>query len=122
MQPIVSDDVAAALADVAIAEPLNDTVELAGPEPVRMDEQIRRFLSAKGDSRRVITDTEALYYGVKVNDQSLYSWRSLAPGADAFRRVAQEVGLTKQKACLKDRLRTDQIPHIDAAIAVRTAS
>ncbi len=38
MQPIVSDDVAAALADVAIAEPLNDTVEVAGPEPIRMDE------------------------------------------------------------------------------------
>src|SRR6201987_5027607 len=40
MQPIVSDDVAAALADVAIAEPLNDTVELAGPESIRMDELV----------------------------------------------------------------------------------
>jgi uncharacterized protein YbjT (DUF2867 family) len=71
MQPIVSDDVAAALADVAIAEPLNDTVELAGPEPVRMDELVRRFLSANGDSRKVITDTHALYFGINVNDQSL---------------------------------------------------
>jgi uncharacterized protein YbjT (DUF2867 family) len=71
IQPIVSDDVAAALADVAIAEPLNDTVELAGPETVRMDELIRRYLSAKGDSREVITDPQALYYGVKVDDQSL---------------------------------------------------
>jgi uncharacterized protein YbjT (DUF2867 family) len=60
-QPIVSDDVAAALADVAIAEPLNDTIELAGPEPLRMDELIRRYLVAKGDSREVITDPEALY-------------------------------------------------------------
>jgi len=71
MQPIVSDDVAAALADVAIAEPLNDTVEVAGPEPIRMDELVRRFLSAKGDSRKVITDVRALYYGTEVNDQSL---------------------------------------------------
>jgi len=71
MQPIVSDDVAAALADVAIAEPLNDTVELAGPEPIRMDEFVRRFLEANGDSRKVITDAHALYYGIKVNDQSL---------------------------------------------------
>jgi uncharacterized protein YbjT (DUF2867 family) len=71
MQPIVSDDVAAALADIAISEPLNDTVELAGPELVRMDELIRRYLSAKGDSRKVIADPQALYYGVKVNDQSL---------------------------------------------------
>ena len=71
MQPIVSDDVAAALADVAIAEPLNDTVELAGPEPIRMDELVRRFLSANGDPRKVITDVHALYYGIAVNDQSL---------------------------------------------------
>ena len=71
MQPIVSDDVAAALADVAIAEPLNDTVELAGPEPIRMDELVRHFLSANGDPRKVITDVRALYYGTKVNDQSL---------------------------------------------------
>jgi uncharacterized protein YbjT (DUF2867 family) len=42
MQPIVSDDVAAALADVAIAEPSNDTVEVAGPEPLRMDDLIRQ--------------------------------------------------------------------------------
>src|ERR1700730_135966 len=71
MQPIVSDDVAAALADVAIAEPLKDTVEVAGPEPIRMDELVRRFLSAKGDPRKVITDVRALYYGTEVNDQSL---------------------------------------------------
>jgi uncharacterized protein YbjT (DUF2867 family) len=71
MQPIVSDDVAAALADAAIAEPLNDTVEVAGPEPIRMDELVRRFLSAKGDPRKVITDVRALYYGIEVNDQSL---------------------------------------------------
>jgi uncharacterized protein YbjT (DUF2867 family) len=71
MQPIVSDDVAAALADVAIAEPLNDTVELAGPEPIRMDELVRRFLRANGDPRKVVTDAHALYFGIQVNDQSL---------------------------------------------------
>jgi uncharacterized protein YbjT (DUF2867 family) len=71
MQPIAADDVAAALADVAIAEPLNDTVDLAGPEPIRMDELVRHFLSANGDPRKVITDVRALYYGTEVNDQSL---------------------------------------------------
>ena len=60
-----------ALADVAIAEPLNDTVEVAGPEPIRMDELVRHFLSANGDPRKVITDVRALYYGIEVNDQSL---------------------------------------------------
>jgi uncharacterized protein YbjT (DUF2867 family) len=71
MQPIAADDVAAALADVAIAQPLNDTIEIAGPEPIRMDELVRRYLSATGDPRKVITDAHALYYGIEVNDQSL---------------------------------------------------
>jgi uncharacterized protein YbjT (DUF2867 family) len=71
MQPIAADDVAAALADVAIAEPLNDTIEIGGPEPIRMDEFVRRFLSANRDPRKVVTDAHALYYGIEVNDQSL---------------------------------------------------
>ena len=71
MQPIVSDDVAAALADVAIKAPVNGMVELAGPEPIRQDELVRRFLSAKQDARQVVTDVHARYYGIEVNDQSL---------------------------------------------------
>jgi uncharacterized protein YbjT (DUF2867 family) len=71
MQPIAADDVAAVMADVALAEPLNGTVELAGPEPIRQDDLVRRFLTATGDARTVITDPKALYYGVAVNDQSL---------------------------------------------------
>ncbi len=71
MQPIVSDDVAAALADVAVAKPLNGTVEIAGPEPIRMDELVRRFLGASRDARTVTTDAKATYYGTAVNDQSL---------------------------------------------------
>jgi uncharacterized protein YbjT (DUF2867 family) len=71
MQPIASDDVAAALADVAIAEPLNGTVDVAGPEPIRMDELVRRFLKAHGDSREVVTDPQAGYFGTAVDDRSL---------------------------------------------------
>jgi uncharacterized protein YbjT (DUF2867 family) len=70
-QPIAAEDVAAALADVAFAEPLNGTVEIAGPDPIRMDELVRRFLSTTDDPRKVVTDANALYYGIKVNDQSL---------------------------------------------------
>ena len=76
MQPIVSDDVAAALADVALAKPLNGTIELAGPEPIRQDDLVRRFLSAHKDPRQVITDARADYFGVALNDQSL------TPGAN----------------------------------------
>jgi uncharacterized protein YbjT (DUF2867 family) len=71
MQPIVSDDVAAALADVAINAPVNGMIEIAGPEQIRQDELVRRFLSAKQDSRQVVTDVHARYYGVELNDQSL---------------------------------------------------
>jgi uncharacterized protein YbjT (DUF2867 family) len=71
MQPIVSNDVADVMADVAVAEPLNGTVELAGPEPIRQDELVRKFLSATGDPRTVTTDPSALYYGIALTDQSL---------------------------------------------------
>jgi uncharacterized protein YbjT (DUF2867 family) len=71
MQPIASDDVAAALTDVAVAEPLNGTVEVAGPEPIRMDEFARRYLSATRDPRKVTTDVHAPYFGTELNDQSL---------------------------------------------------
>ncbi len=77
MQPIVSDDVATALADIALAKPLNGTVELAGPDPIRMDELVRRFLSATRDTRQVTTDPQARYFGTAVND------RSLTPGQNA---------------------------------------
>jgi uncharacterized protein YbjT (DUF2867 family) len=71
VQPIVSDDVAAALADVAVEAPLNSTIELAGPEPIRLDELVRRFLSANRDARTVTTDVHARYFGTALNDQSL---------------------------------------------------
>ena len=71
MQPIAADDVAAAVTDVTLAEPVNGTVTIAGPEPIRMDEFVRRFLNATGDGRKVITDAHARYFGAELNDQSL---------------------------------------------------
>src|SRR5213080_4659676 len=59
MQPIASDDVAAILAGIAVGEPLNGTVELAGPEPIRQDDLVRRFLNATGDARKVMSDASA---------------------------------------------------------------
>lgn len=73
MQPIVSDDVAAAVADVALAEPLNGIVELAGPEPIRMNELVRQFLAAHGDTREIVVDPSAGYFGTPVDDRSLTS-------------------------------------------------
>jgi uncharacterized protein YbjT (DUF2867 family) len=71
MQPIVSDDVAAFVAEVALSKPLNGTVDVAGPDPIRQDELVRQFLKATGDGRTVLADPKALYYGIAVNDQSL---------------------------------------------------
>jgi uncharacterized protein YbjT (DUF2867 family) len=71
MQPIAADDVAAALTGLALAQPSNDAIEIAGPEPIRMDEFARRFLSATRDPRKVTTDVHALYFGTELNDQSL---------------------------------------------------
>lgn len=81
MQPIAADDVAAALTDVAVAEPLNSIIEIAGPEPIRMDEFVRRFLSATRDPRKVITDVHARYFGAELNDQSL------VPGPEGKPRI-----------------------------------
>ncbi len=71
MQPIAADDVSAAVADVALTEPLNGTFELSGPERIRQDDFVRKFLTATGDARTVIADPKALYSGITVNDQSL---------------------------------------------------
>jgi uncharacterized protein YbjT (DUF2867 family) len=71
MQPILSDDVAAALADVAVTAPANGMIEVAGPERIRLDELVRQFLSSKGDPRTVIADPQAKYSGATVDDRSL---------------------------------------------------
>ena len=71
IQPIVSDDVAAALAEVTLGAPVNGMIEIAGPERLGLDELVRRFLRAKQDARQVVTDVHARYFGIDVNDRSL---------------------------------------------------
>jgi uncharacterized protein YbjT (DUF2867 family) len=77
VQPEAADDVAAALADVAVSPPVNGTVELAGPEAFRFDELTRRVLTARNDPRRVTADVQARYFGAELDD------RSLTPGDHA---------------------------------------
>jgi uncharacterized protein YbjT (DUF2867 family) len=71
IQPEAADDVAAALADIAVRAPVNGTVELAGPEPFRFDELVRRVLSANNDPRRVTAGVHARYFGAELDDHSL---------------------------------------------------
>ena len=94
-QPEAADDVAAALADIAVGAPVNGIVELAGPEPFRFDELVRRFLDANNDPRHVIADVHARYYGTELDERSLTpaaTHASLRPasrtGSASPRRVA----------------------------------
>jgi uncharacterized protein YbjT (DUF2867 family) len=77
IQPVAADDVASTLADVAVGSPLNDTVELAGPEAFRLDELARRLFEATHDRRQVTTDVDARCLGAQLNG------RSLTPDDDA---------------------------------------
>jgi uncharacterized protein YbjT (DUF2867 family) len=83
-QPIAADDVAGALAEIALGAPVNGMVEIAGPERAGLDELVGRFLSATKDPREVITDVDARYYGLVVNDQSLTPGTNPRIGATFF--------------------------------------
>lgn len=71
LQPILSDDVAEAVADVAEAAPINALVEIAGPDRAPMADFVSRVLAASGDARRVVTDPQAGYFGVLLQDTDL---------------------------------------------------
>jgi uncharacterized protein YbjT (DUF2867 family) len=70
-QPIAADDVAPIVAEVAIAAPRNGIVEIAGPERAPFNEIVARYLKAVGDPREVTSDSEAPYYGSRVEERSL---------------------------------------------------
>jgi uncharacterized protein YbjT (DUF2867 family) len=70
-QPIAAEDVAASVADVALAAPRNGIVEIAGPERAPFSEIVARYLKAVGDPREVVGDPEARYYGGRVEQHSL---------------------------------------------------
>ena len=83
-QPIAADDVARLVADISLETPLNGTVDIAGPEKVELDELIRRDLAAKQDPREVVSDPEAGYFGVPVDDKSLVPLGAARLGSTKF--------------------------------------
>lgn len=112
-QPMASDDVATAVARVAVGSPLNGIVEVGGPEQLRFDEFIRRSLSARNDPRQVIADLHARYFGTELSE------RSLVPGGDAIlgetrfedwlRRSANQAAATPAKPQPKTAATTDPV-------------
>jgi uncharacterized protein YbjT (DUF2867 family) len=89
IQPMAADDVANAVCEVAVSVPLNGIVEVAGPERLRLDELIRRGLSARNDPREVVVDPRAPYFGAQLSE------RTLVPGDDA------RLGVTRFETWLK---------------------
>lgn len=78
-QPMAAQDVAAAVAEAALAPAINGIIEVAGPKSFHVDELVGRVLAYDKDPRKVVADPDALYFGVKLDD------RSLMPGPDARR-------------------------------------
>ncbi|HEY7440609.1 MAG TPA: SDR family oxidoreductase [Acidimicrobiia bacterium] len=77
IQPMAADDVAAAVCKVALEAPLNTTVEIGGPEPIKFEDFVRQGLRGVGDQRVVVADPDARYFGARLSE------RALVPGAGA---------------------------------------
>jgi uncharacterized protein YbjT (DUF2867 family) len=84
IQPIASDDIAAAMADVALGAPLNGTLEVAGPERLRLSELVQAYLAAKKDPRIVVADEHARYFGAELDDATLLPGPNPRLGATRF--------------------------------------
>jgi uncharacterized protein YbjT (DUF2867 family) len=95
VQPIFSDDVVTVMADLVLGVPVNDTLEVAGPERLRFDELIRRVLVNKNDAREVTTDVHARYFGTELNDQSPSACKHRpSTRHDALRKLAHSLHVT----------------------------
>ena len=77
IQPMAADDVASAVGQVALGQPVKGMLEIGGPEQFRLDEFVRKGLAAHKDPREVVADPHARYYGIEVKE------RTLVPAKDA---------------------------------------
>jgi len=83
-QPMAAEDVAKAVARVAVGAPVNGTVEVAGPQQFRFDELIRQGLAAAHDPREVVADPHARYFGAELGERSLIPWGEARLGEIRF--------------------------------------
>jgi uncharacterized protein YbjT (DUF2867 family) len=90
VQPVASDDVAAAITGISVGKPLNITVQIAGPERFPLNELVKIFLEETKDPRKVIIDTNALYFGVEIEDESLLPGKNALIGKTKFRDWLQK--------------------------------
>ena len=97
-QPMAADDVASALARIAVSPPQNGTVEIGGPEQFRVDELVRRRLAALKDPREVIADPTALYSGAKLSERTLLPGNNARLGETTFETWLTQSGATAHAA------------------------
>src|SRR5881396_711455 len=83
-QPMAADDVASGVARIAVGPPVNDIVEIAGPEEFRVDELVRRRLASLKDPREVIADPNARYAGAKLGEKTLLPGNNARLGETRF--------------------------------------
>jgi uncharacterized protein YbjT (DUF2867 family) len=84
IQPMAADDVAAAVGHVTLAGPLNNTIEIAGPEPLRFEDFVRQVLRWAGDRRVVVADPHARYFGARLGERTLLPGRGAQLGVTTF--------------------------------------
>lgn len=80
VQPIASDDVAEAMGGIIVGKPVNDIIEVAGPEKFRLDELVRKYLAAVQDEHEVITDITTLYFDAMLNEETLIPGKNARAG------------------------------------------
>ena len=84
IQPMAADDVAAAVCNVTLAAPLNNTIEIGGPEALRFEDFVREGLRAVGDQRVVVSDPRAQYFGARLSERTLVPGDGAQLGATRF--------------------------------------
>jgi uncharacterized protein YbjT (DUF2867 family) len=89
IQPIASDDVASAIVDVAIGKPINNTIEIAGPDLYSLPELALRYLKSLEDARTVKVDAKARYFGAALSTKTLTPGENARLGAINFQTWMQ---------------------------------
>lgn len=84
VQPIASEDVADAVARVALQPPLNGIYEIAGPERESLPDLAERFMTIIEDPREVVSDAHARYFGAELQNDTLVPVRADWQGALNF--------------------------------------
>jgi uncharacterized protein YbjT (DUF2867 family) len=97
-QPMAADDVAAGVGRIAVAPPVNGTVEIAGLEQFRLDDLVRRRLAALKDPREVVADPEARYSGAKISERTLVPGNNAQLGETRFETWLSQSAVTRSAA------------------------